>query len=407
MRGDLPVNYSREPHRLGLFVDQNLKFTLTGPILRVIEVSVCADTKSDLSMSRLTRRLGGYVLLVLVSFASAVVLGQDYSSFKTNDEENNIEVFKRASPSVVFITNSRLVRSYYSLNPQEVPQGSGSGFIWSKDGYVVTNYHVVQQANRVTVTLQDGSTFNATPVGFEPNKDLAVLKIDAPPERLVPVTVGDSSLLEVGRKVIAIGNPFGLDTTMTVGVVSALGREIDSITRRKIRDVIQTDAAINPGNSGGPLLNSLGELVGVNTAIYSPSGASSGIGFAIPINTVSRIVPDLIQYGRVQTPVLGVSLFSQTQADYYRRTEGIEGVIVLDVLAGGDLEQQGMRGLTPSARGWVIGDVITGVDGSPVRNEDDLLSVLERRRAGDQVTVQSRRGSQTLEYQVRLMTPPD
>ncbi|MBT8145838.1 MAG: trypsin-like peptidase domain-containing protein, partial [Gammaproteobacteria bacterium] len=324
-----------------------------------------------MAMNWLVPRFVGIVLVVLAAFGGAIAAAQDYSAFKTNDEENNIEVFKRASPSVVFITNSRLVRSFYSLNPQEVPQGSGSGFVWSKDGYVVTNYHVVQQANRVTVTLQDGSTYDATPVGFEPNKDLAVLKIDAPPEKLVPVAIGDSSLLEVGRKVIAIGNPFGLDTTMTVGVVSALGREIDSITRRKIRDVIQTDAAINPGNSGGPLLNSLGELIGVNTAIYSPSGASSGIGFAIPINTVNRIVPDLIQFGRVQTPVLGVSLFSQTQADYYRRTQGIEGVIVLDVLSGGDLERQGMRGLTQGSRGWVVGDVIVGIDGSTIRNEDD------------------------------------
>ena len=194
---------------------------------------------------------------------------------------------------------------------------------------------------------------------------------------------------------------------MTVGVVSALGREIDSVTRRKIRDVIQTDAAINPGNSGGPLLNSLGELIGVNTAIYSPSGASSGIGFAIPINTVNRIVPDLIQYGRVQTPVLGVSLFSQTQGDYYRRTQGIEGVIVLDVLAGGDLERQGMRGLSQGNRGWIIGDVIIGIDDSTIRSEDDLLNALENRREGDRVTVISRRGGQTLEYQVRLMSPPD
>lgn len=358
-------------------------------------------------MNWLAQRFVGSVLLVAVAFTGALTAAQDYSSFKTNDEENNIEVFKRASPSVVYITNSRLVRSFYSLNPQEVPQGSGSGFIWSKDGYIVTNYHVIQQANRVTVTLQDGSTYNATAVGFEPNKDLAVLKIDAPPEKLVPVAVGDSSLLEVGRKVIAIGNPFGLDTTMTVGVVSALGREIDSVTRRKIRDVIQTDAAINPGNSGGPLLNSLGELIGVNTAIYSPSGASSGIGFAIPINTVKRIVPDLIQYGQVQTPVLGVSLFSQTQADYYRRTQGIEGVIVLDVLSGGDLERQGMRGLTPGNNGWIIGDVITEIDDSPIRTEDDLLNALENRRAGDRVTVVSRRGNQTQEYRVRLMPPPN
>jgi len=364
------------------------------------------ETESN-QMKQAVRQLAIFSMLVWIALAGGLTRAQDYRNFKTNDEENNIEVFKRASPSVVFITNSRLVRSFYSLNPQEVPQGSGSGFIWSKDGYVVTNYHVVQQANRVSVTLQDGSTYDATPVGFEPNKDLAVLKIDAPEDKLVPVSLGDSSLLEVGRKVIAIGNPFGLDTTMTVGVVSALGREIDSITRRKIRDVIQTDAAINPGNSGGPLLNSLGELIGVNTAIYSPSGASSGIGFAIPINTVKKIVPDLIQYGRVQTPVLGVSLFAQSQADYYRRTEGIEGVIVVDVVAGGDLERQGMRGLTPGARGWLIGDVITAVDGTPVRNEDDLITVLENRQVGDVVNVESRRGNQSLEYQVRLMSPPD
>ena len=205
---------------------------------------------------------------------------QAYSDFHTDDETNNIDVFKRASASVVNITNSRLVRSPYSLNPQSVPQGSGTGFVWSDEGYIVTNFHVVQQANRVTVTLQDGSTYDARAVGLDPDKDLAVLKIDAEDAELVPVDLGDSALLEVGRKVIAIGNPFGLDTTMTVGIVSALGREIDSVSRRKIRDVIQTDAAINPGNSGGPLLNSLGQLVGVNTAIYSPSGASSGIGAA-------------------------------------------------------------------------------------------------------------------------------
>jgi S1-C subfamily serine protease len=193
---------------------------------------------------------------------------------------------------------------------------------------------------------------------------------------------------------------------MTVGVVSALGREIDSVTRRKIRDVIQTDAAINPGNSGGPLLNSLGQLIGVNTAIYSPSGASSGIGFAIPINTVKRIVPELITYGKVQTPVLGVNLFTQAQADYYRRNRGIEGVIVLDVVSGGDLERQGMRGLTQNNRGWILGDVIIGIDGNAISNEDDLVNVLENRRAGDTVEVVSRRGNQTFEYQVRLSPPP-
>lgn len=340
--------------------------------------------------------------LALTATASAQT--PDYSQFKTNDEDNNIEIFKSVSPSVVNITNSRLVRSFYAFNPQEVPQGSGTGFVWNEEGYIVTNYHVVQQADRVTVTLQDGASYAATAVGVDPDKDLAVLKIDAPDVGLVAVNPGDSSLLEVGRKVIAIGNPFGLDTTMTVGVVSALGREIDSVSRRKIRDVIQTDAAINPGNSGGPLLNSLGQLVGVNTAIYSPSGASSGIGFAIPVNTVKRIVPELIAYGRVQTPAMGISQIPQ--ADYYRRQWGIEGVIVLDVFPGTDSERLGMRGLTRSQRGRIqLGDVIVEIDGHPVRDEDDYADALEQHSAGDTVKVKTVRDNQIREYAIRLLPP--
>jgi len=340
--------------------------------------------------------------LLLTATASAQT--PDYSQFKTNDEDNNIEIFKSVSPSVVNITNSRLVRSFYAFNPQEVPQGSGTGFVWNEDGYIVTNYHVVQQADRVTVTLQDGTSYGATAVGVDPDKDLAVLKIDAPDSELVAVNPGDSSLLEVGRKVIAIGNPFGLDTTMTVGVVSALGREIDSLSRRKIRDVIQTDAAINPGNSGGPLLNSLGQLIGVNTAIYSPSGASSGIGFAIPVNIVKRIVPELIAYGRVQTPSMGISQIPQ--ADYYRRQWGIDGVIVLNVYPGTDPERLGMRGLTRSQRGRIqLGDVIVEIDGQPVRDEDDYADLLEQHRAGDTVKVKTVRDNQFREYEIRLLSP--
>lgn len=347
-----------------------------------------------------------FCLLVILVPLSGAAQVPDYAQFKTNDEENNIEIFKRASPSVVNITNSRLVRSFYSLNPQEVPQGSGTGFIWNADGYIVTNYHVVQQANRVTVTLQDGTTYDAAAVGLDPDKDLAVLKIEAPDRVLIPVAPGDSSLLEVGRKVIAIGNPFGLDTTMTVGVVSALGREIDSVSRRKIRDVIQTDAAINPGNSGGPLLNSLGQLIGVNTAIYSPSGASSGIGFAIPVNTVKRIVPELINYGRVQTPILGITRLPQP--DYYRQLWGIEGVIVMGVVEGTDPERLGMRGLTRSQRGQIqLGDVIVEIDGQPVRNEDDYATIIEQRRPGDVVTVRTRRDNRIAEYEIELKAPLD
>jgi S1-C subfamily serine protease len=346
------------------------------------------------------------ILGVILSTLTAGALGQaqSYEEFSTNDERNNIEVFNRASPSVVNITNSRLVRSFYSLNPQEVPQGSGTGFIWNDDGYIVTNFHVVQQADRVMVTLQNGTTYDARPIGVDPDKDLAVVKIDAPEEELVPITPGDSGLLEVGRKVIAIGNPFGLDTTMTVGVVSALGREIDSVSQRKIRDVIQTDAAINPGNSGGPLLNSLGELVGVNTAIYSPSGASSGIGFAIPVNTVKRIVPELIQYGRVQTPILGITRLPQPE--YYRRLWGIDGVIVLDTVEGTDPDQLGMRGLTRVERGRIrLGDVIVEIEDQPVRNEEDYADIIEQYEPGDVVSVKTMRDNRLLEYEIELQAP--
>jgi len=342
----------------------------------------------------------GLVLPLLGSSAWAQV---GYADFKTNDEENNIEIFKSASPGVVYITNSRLVRrSFYSLNPQAIPQGSGSGFVWSKDGYVVTNFHVIQQASTLTVTLQDGSAYDAQVVGVEPDKDLAVLRIDAPAEKLAPISLGDSSLLEVGRKVIAIGNPFGLDTTLTVGVVSALGREIDSVSRRKIRDVIQTDAAINPGNSGGPLLNSLGQLVGVNTAIYSPTGASSGIGFAIPVNTVKKIVPELITFGRVQTPSMGIALMPPQYADYYRQRVGLSGVIVMDVIEGGSPEREGMRGLRETSRGILLGDVITAVNGDSIENEDDLLNAIEKHAAGDIVTVTTSRDSEAFDYQIEL-----
>ncbi len=349
-------------------------------------------------------------LIVFPALAAISIVGaataqaQDYVDFSTDDEANNIEVFKRASPSVVNITNSRIVRSFYSLNPQAVPQGNGSGFIWSDDGYIVTNFHVIQQADSVTVTLQDGSTHPARVRGVDPDKDLAVLKINAGEIELTPIATGDSSLLEVGRKVIAIGNPFGLDTTMTVGVTSALGREIDALSGRKIRDVIQTDAAINPGNSGGPLLNSLGQLVGVNTAIFSPSGANSGIGFAIPVNTVKRVVPELIQYGRVQTPLLGITRLPQP--DYYRQLWGIEGVIVLDVVDGAGPERAGMRGLSRDRLGRIVlGDVIVAIDGEPVRDEDDLASMLELYSGGDTITVTSLRDNRRRNYEIELLAP--
>ena len=229
-----------------------------------------------------------------------------------SDEISTIELFRNASPSVVYITSIALRRNLFSLNVYEIPQGTGSGFIWDKHGRVVTNYHVISDANRIEVTLADQSTWKGVMVGAAPDQDIAVLQISAPTAKLRPITIGESDDLHVGQKVFAIGNPFGLDQTLTTGIVSALGREISSATGRTIHDVIQTDAAINPGNSGGPLLDSAGRLIGVNTAIYSPSGGSAGVGFAVPVSEVNRVVPQIISNGRIIRPGLGVSLANKS-----------------------------------------------------------------------------------------------
>ena len=328
----------------------------------------------------------------------------DYLSFQTEDEANNIEIFSAASPSVVFVTNSGLVRTNpFSRNVEEMPRGAGTGFIWDKNGLIVTNYHVVQDASRITIRLQDHSSWEAEVVGLAPDKDLALLKIEAPRELLTPLPLGDSSMLQVGRKVIAIGNPFGLDTTMTVGVVSALGREITSMTNRTIRDAIQTDASINPGNSGGPLLNSMGQLVGVNTQIVSPSGANAGIGFAIPVNTVKRVIPQLLEFGREVRPILGISNLN----DAISQQNGIDGVIVAEVTAGLGAQEAGLMGLSQDGNGNIIlGDVIIGIDNLDISNSDDLLNALEQFQPGDTVQVRTRRRNQNeMQFEVELTEP--
>lgn len=313
----------------------------------------------------------------------------------TAQEQHTIRLFEQAAPSVCFITTSTLRRSYYSRNVQEIPSGSGSGFVWNKDGHIVTNYHVIQNADRATVTLSDGTTYEATKVGQEPAKDLAVLKIDAPRSKLIPIPVGTSGNLRVGQNVYAIGNPFGLDQTLTTGVVSALGREINSVAGIPIRDVIQSDAAINPGNSGGPLLNSSGELIGVNTAIYSPSGASAGIGFSIPVDVVSWVVPDLIQYGQVNRPLIGVELA--------RPLRNITGAVVLNVVEDSPAEAAGIQGTTLDNQGNILlGDVIVAVNDDPITSNSDLYLALEKYRAGDEVTVSVQRNDSLYEVPVRL-----
>ncbi|MFN3295891.1 S1C family serine protease [Caldimonas sp.] len=320
------------------------------------------------------------------------------------DERNNIEVFQAVSPSVVHITTLQTATSLFSLDALQVPRGTGTGFIWDERGHVVTNFHVIQGGNAARVTLADQSSYPAALVGAFPDRDLAVLRIDAPREKLRPIPVGDSAGLQVGQKVYAIGNPFGLDQTLTTGIVSALNREIESVTRRPIRGVIQTDAAINPGNSGGPLLDSAGRLIGVNTAIYSPSGASAGIGFAIPVDEVNRVVPRLIRDGRFIRPSLGIS----AAPERFGQALGLPaGVVVVDVASDGPAAQAGVQPFSRAPDGSLVaGDVILALDGKATPTLDRLLEALERHQVGDTVTLRLWRAGREREAQVRLGLSP-
>jgi S1-C subfamily serine protease len=314
------------------------------------------------------------------------------------DELNTIEIFKENSASVVYVTSIALRRGLFSLNAVEIPQGTGSGFVWDTEGRVVTNYHVISDASRIQVTMADESTWKAVLVGAAPDKDLAVLQITAPTVSISPITIGTSADLLVGQKVFAIGNPFGLDQTITSGIISALNREITAVTGRGIRGVIQTDAAINPGNSGGPLLDSAGRLIGVNTAIYSPSGAYAGIGFAVPVDEVNRVIPELIRHGRLIKPGIGASLADERVA----RRLGIDGILILNVDAGGPAQKAGLRPTTQYRGDIVLGDVIVAIGGQAVRSFDDLRDELEAYKVGDEVAVTVNRDGQMTDIVVRL-----
>jgi S1-C subfamily serine protease len=320
----------------------------------------------------------------------------------SQEERATVELFKTASPSVVYIT-SLARRSVGWFDVMEVPQGTGSGFVWDQGGHIVTNFHVIQDAQATKVTFSGQSTYRATLVGVAPEKDLAVLRISAPREKLVPILVGTSGNLQVGQRVFAIGNPFGLDQTLTTGIVSALGRSIQSATDRPIEGVIQTDAAINPGNSGGPLLDSAGRLVGVNAAIASPSGGSAGIGFAVPVDTVNLVVPQLIRYGRMVRPQLGVVLAD----DSITRRLGVEGALVLRVEPGSGAAGAGLRGTRRTEDGdLLLGDVIQSFGGRAVSSGSDLLTSLEERKAGETVSIRYLRDGRTGESRVTLQRNP-
>ena len=320
----------------------------------------------------------------------------------SRDEDNNVEIFKRASPSTVFITNRQLKRDLFTMNVFQIPRGAGTGFIWSKEGIIVTNAHVIEGADSIVVGLADNTTWEAKLVGRARAKDIAVLKIEAPPEKLKPLPIGNSDMLQVGRKVLAIGNPFGLDYTLTTGIISALGREIISPNGRKIRNVIQTDAAINPGNSGGPLLDSTGRLIGVNTAIIGPGGGSAGIGFAVPVNTVRKVVPELLRHGRIVRPVMGLD----ATEDRIAQNLGIDGVIVMNVDPGKGAAKAGMVGLTRGADGRImIGDVIIGINDQVIKSSDDLLNAMEQYKPGDVVNIKTLRRGETRMFKVKLGAP--
>jgi len=318
------------------------------------------------------------------------------------DEQATIEIFRNASPSVVYITTVQRMMNPWTRNILSVPQGTGSGFIWDDLGHVVTNNHVIANASQAQVRLNDGRTYDAVLVGSSPDHDLAVLRIRVDLDRPPPVPVGASSDLKVGQKVFAIGNPFGLDYTLTTGVVSALDRSLSEESGATIDHLIQTDAAINPGNSGGPLLDSAGRLIGINTAIFSPSGAYAGIGFAVPVDTVNRVVPELISKGRYTRPSLGIEINEELNQTLTEKL-GVEGVLVLRVTPGSTAEAIGLQGTQVSRNGDILlGDVITAIGGRKIASVKELLARLDDFQVGDRTSISLWRDGKVRTVEIRL-----
>jgi len=318
----------------------------------------------------------------------------------TQDEQTTVDIFRKAAPSVVHVTT--LVTSgaqSVGLDLERIPTKTGSGFIWDKQGHVVTNYHVLEDGDAVQVVLADHTAKKATVVGAYPDEDIAVLYIDASADQLDPVLVGTAKDLEVGQDVYAIGNPFGLDRTLTKGIVSALGRRVTSENGHPIRGMIQTDAAINPGNSGGPLLDSAGRLIGMNSSILSPSGAFAGVGFAIPVDEINQVVTQLIEHGKVSRPGMGIEL----APDQWSEELNLPGVLVLDVSPGGPADTAGIRPTRRLADGRIeLGDVIVALDNKPVHSRSDFFSIRDAHKAGDTVAVTVLREGQEQTINVKL-----
>ena len=314
-------------------------------------------------------------------------------------ERNTVEIFDEVSASVVNIESKKREDNPFSMKVRQVPSGSGSGFVWDSAGHVVTNYHVVEDSREVVVTLSDQRRLTATVVGVDPSKDIAVLYLRLGGTELTPVRLGDDSAIRVGQKVLAIGNPFGLDHTLSTGIVSALDRELETRSGRTIEGVIQTDAAINPGNSGGPLLDSQGEVIGMNTGIVTLTGTSVGVGFAIPVSTIARVVPDLIAYGKVRKAQLGLRFLSERVSV----RAGLRGLVVGRVVVDSEAQKSGIRGMKRRESGlaW-IGDVVVAADGAEVLNRNDLLNVLDRKEVGDSVLLTISRDGDVIDISVLL-----
>ncbi|MDA0813567.1 MAG: trypsin-like peptidase domain-containing protein [Verrucomicrobia bacterium] len=316
------------------------------------------------------------------------------------NEQATIDLVNQVSPSVVFVSTKAVRRErtgFFEMKVYEVPQGTGSGFVWDKAGHIVTNLHVIADSDGTDVTLMDGSTWEAELVGSEVDKDIAVLQIDAPAEKLTPITVGESANLQVGQHVMAVGNPFGLDYTCTTGIIGGLGREIEAANKHPIQGVIQTDAAINPGNSGGPLVDSAGRLIGVNTAIFSPTGTSAGIGFAVPVDTVNRIVPQIINHGKVVKPDIGMSVQRLSQF----------GLVVTRVVRGSGAANAGIKPIAYDRWGRTyIQDILIAVEGISVTTERDVFRIIDNKQIGDKITVTILRNGAKLDVEIVLTPAP-
>ena len=324
-----------------------------------------------------------------------------------SDEQNNIDVYKSIAPGVVYIQSTAIERDFFGLFSQPV-EGAGSGSVIDEKGDILTNFHVVAHTEKLTVSFGNGKNYAATIVGSDPDTDLAVIRLtETPKESMTVVPLGDSDHLEVGQKVLAIGNPFGLDRTLTTGVISGLQRPIRAQNTRQIEGAIQTDAAINPGNSGGPLLDSHGRMIGINSQIESPSGASAGVGFAIPVNIAKRVVPELVRNGSIHRPQLDIRTRDVESLGGQAQLPVSYGVIIWSTQPGGAAANAGLRGLVQTENGDVeLGDIIVGIDGEKISNNDDLYRALNKHQIGDTVNVEVVRKSRHMTVPVRLTEAP-